>query len=73
MEGSLTSVYFWRGGRWITPTVGSGGQDGTSRRLALERDLCGEGVVKAGELVEGEACWISSGVRGFMRGEVKFL
>lgn len=45
MEGSTTTPYFWRGGRWVTPPVspvfswdeGSGGQDGTSRRWALQR------------------------------------
>ncbi len=45
MEGSTTTPYFWRNGRWVTPAVsakfttdgGSGGQDGTSRRWALER------------------------------------
>jgi hypothetical protein len=45
MEASLTTPYFWRGGRWVTPPVslifnmrdGSGGNNGTSRRWALER------------------------------------
>lgn len=45
MEGSMTTPYFWRKGRWVTPPVpstfsweaGSGGQDGTSRRWALLR------------------------------------
>ena len=45
MEGSTTTPYFWREGRWVTPAVskeyslenGSGGQSGTSRRWALER------------------------------------
>lgn len=45
MEGSITTPYFWRGERWVTPPVsdgfneeaGSGGQDGVSRRWALER------------------------------------
>lgn len=45
MEGSSTTPYFWRDGRWVTPPVstrftlqdGSGGNDGTSRRWALER------------------------------------
>lgn len=44
MEGSITTPYFWRGGRWVTPSVGAkvgdegcGGQDGTTRRWALER------------------------------------
>lgn len=36
MEGSLTSVFFWRGGRWVTPPVSSGGQAGTTRRWLLE-------------------------------------
>ncbi|KAI0505952.1 putative 4-amino-4-deoxychorismate protein [Xylaria bambusicola] len=45
MEGSITTPYFWRNGRWVTPPVaeefdmarGSGGNRGTSRRWALER------------------------------------
>jgi 4-amino-4-deoxychorismate lyase len=37
MEGSLTSVFFWRDGKWITPPVSSGGQVGTTRRWALEK------------------------------------
>lgn len=45
MEGSITSPYFWRNGKWVTPPVsaqvspseGSGGHDGTSRRYALEQ------------------------------------
>lgn len=45
MEGSVTTVYLWRDGRWVTPAVsrqynpeeGSGGQDGTTRRWALEK------------------------------------
>ncbi|RDL37568.1 Uncharacterized protein BP5553_05001 [Venustampulla echinocandica] len=71
MEGSLTSPYFWRDGRWVTPTVGSGGQVGTTRRWALEKGFCVEGVVKVDSLVDGEECWISNGVRGFLWGQVK--
>ncbi|KAF9770402.1 hypothetical protein IL306_012087 [Fusarium sp. DS 682] len=45
MEGTFTTPYFWRNGHWVTPPVaaqfsweeGNGGQDGTSRRWALER------------------------------------
>lgn len=45
MEGTLTTPFFWRGGRWVTPPVAprfqggqdSGGQDGTTRRWAIER------------------------------------
>lgn len=45
MEGTITTPYFWRGEKWVTPPVpaqfnasrGSGGNDGTTRRWALER------------------------------------
>ena len=45
MEGSITTPYLWRDGRWVTPPVaprfssgeGCGGNDGTTRRWALER------------------------------------
>ncbi|KAI6351371.1 hypothetical protein MCOR25_009977 [Pyricularia grisea] len=77
MEGSLATPYFWRNGRWVTPPVPTrfsreqgGGQDGTTRRWALERGLCVEESVEASSLVEGEECWISSGVRGFNFGKV---
>jgi 4-amino-4-deoxychorismate lyase len=71
MEGSLTSVYFWRDGRWTTPPVSSGGQRGTTRRWALEKGLCVEGAIKADSLIDGEECWISNGARGFIWGCVK--
>ncbi|KAI9172471.1 hypothetical protein HJFPF1_01973 [Paramyrothecium foliicola] len=69
MEGTLTTPYFWRNDRWVTPPVapqygrdeGSGGQDGTSRRWALERGLAVEEVVSAHSLTDGEECWISNG------------
>jgi 4-amino-4-deoxychorismate lyase len=71
MEGSLTSVLFWRGGRWVTPPVSSGGQAGTTRRWLLENGLCDEEVVSRDSLVDGEECWISNGVRGLIWGKVK--
>jgi 4-amino-4-deoxychorismate lyase len=37
MEGSLTTPYLWRNGKWTTPHVSSGGQIGTTRRWALEK------------------------------------
>ncbi|KAG6005633.1 hypothetical protein E4U21_007821 [Claviceps maximensis] len=78
MEGSITTPFFWRGGRWVTPPVsvtfsrehGSGGNDGTTRRWALERGLAVEQEVKADELVDGEECYISNGVGGFRAGKV---
>ncbi|KAH7357856.1 aminodeoxychorismate lyase [Plectosphaerella cucumerina] len=78
MEGSLTTPWFWRDGRWVTPPVpavfsldrGSGGQDGTTRRWALENGLAVEEAVHVDSLVDGEECWISNGVRGFIHGKV---
>ncbi|KAG5982760.1 hypothetical protein E4U55_001412 [Claviceps digitariae] len=78
MEGSITTPYFWRNGRWVTPPVsrafsrehGSGGNDGTTRRWALERGLAVEQEVKAHELIDGEECYISNGVGGFRAGVV---
>ncbi|KAF4471885.1 aminodeoxychorismate lyase [Fusarium albosuccineum] len=74
MEGTITTPYFWRNDRWVTPPIaaefswdeGSGGQDGTSRRWALETGLATEQAVNAASLVNGEECWISNGVRGFI-------
>lgn len=80
MEGSRTTPYFWKDGRWVTPRiarsfdaqdVGAGGQDGTTRRWALERKLAIERDVKAAELVDGEAVWLSNGVRGFVFGKIR--
>ena len=71
MEGSLTSVFFWRNGKWTTPHTSSGGQIGTTRRWAIEDGFAVEGIVKVDSLVEGEECWISNGVRGFQYGKIK--
>lgn len=35
-EGSITTIYFKRFGVWVTPCLESGGQDGTTRRWALD-------------------------------------
>lgn len=79
MEGSITTPYFWRNGKWVTPAVskeysledGSGGQNGTSGRWALERGIVVEDTVLVGSLVDGEECWLSNGVRGFFFGRIK--
>ncbi|KAJ9156456.1 Aminodeoxychorismate lyase [Pleurostoma richardsiae] len=79
MEGSVTTPYFWRDDRWVTPPVshkytpevGSGGQDGTTRRWALERGLAVEEGIKADSVTEGEDVWVSNGVRGFIFGKIK--
>ncbi|KAF2672818.1 hypothetical protein BT63DRAFT_409896 [Microthyrium microscopicum] len=71
-EGSVTSVYFYRDGRWITPPVGMeyGGLAGTARRWALEMGICEERVVTRDSVKEGEEVWLSNGVRGFLPGVV---
>ncbi|KAI0838663.1 aminotransferase [Hypoxylon sp. FL0890] len=79
MEGSISTPYFWRDGQWVTPPVpkefaasqGSGGNDGTTRRWALERNLVVEQDVPSDSLLNGERCWISNGLRGFIFGKVK--
>jgi 4-amino-4-deoxychorismate lyase len=68
MEGSLTTPYFFRNGRWVTPPVwedNHGGQRGTTRRYALEKELCITEAVSVKSLKNGEKIWISNGVRGF--------
>ena len=65
MECSLSSSYFLRKGRWVTPPLSSGGNAGVTRRLALAAGICEERVVLVDSLTE-EAIWISNGVRGFI-------
>ena len=71
MEGSITTAYFWRDDRWITPD--SGGHLGVTRRWALESGLCQTGIVKASQVVEGEIVLLSNGVIGFGWGRIEKL
>jgi 4-amino-4-deoxychorismate lyase len=74
MEGSLTTPYFHRNGRWVTPPVweaNHGGQRGTTRRYAIEKTLCVEETIPSSSLKNGEKVWISNGVRGFGWGLLK--
>jgi 4-amino-4-deoxychorismate lyase len=71
MEGSLTSVFFWRSGRWVTPPISSGGQTGSTRRWLIQKGMCEEEVVRNDSLVDGEECWVSNGVRGWIWGRVQ--
>ncbi|KAB8075978.1 aminotransferase class IV-domain-containing protein [Aspergillus leporis] len=84
MEGSITTPYFRRrkfgsgndsaseqsGPIWVTPPLSSGGNAGTTRRYALAQGFCTEQVVSALDLVDGEECWLSNGVRGFIPGRI---
>ncbi|TGO87141.1 hypothetical protein BPOR_0247g00060 [Botrytis porri] len=71
MEGSLTTPFFYRDGKWATPFESSGGQIGTTRRWALEKGICEESTITLNSLTEGEECWISNGVRGFTWGKIQ--
>jgi 4-amino-4-deoxychorismate lyase len=70
MECSLSTPYFQRNDRWVTPPLSCGGNAGVTRRLALELGLCNEQVVPTESLCHQEAIWISNGVRGFFPGIV---
>ncbi|KAE9987168.1 hypothetical protein EG328_003637 [Venturia inaequalis] len=64
MEGSLTTPYFYRNGRWVTPPVWDddhGGQRGTTRRYAIEQKLCKVETISIHSLQTGEKIRISNG------------
>ena len=67
IDGSNSTPYFFRGGRWITPISSSGGLQGTTRRWSLEQGLCVEGVVGMDSLKPGEILWFSNAVKGYFR------
>ena len=69
-EGSLTSLYFQRKGRWVTPPSSTGCQRGTTRRWALEKGLCVEESIKPDSLIRGEIIIVSNGARGFNIGKM---
>ncbi|KAL8784425.1 MAG: hypothetical protein Q9213_003948 [Squamulea squamosa] len=73
MEGSITTPYFWRRGRWVTPPTSAGGNIGTTRRFALETGLCVEETVMEESIAGGEAIWLSNGGRGWGWGEIEKL
>jgi 4-amino-4-deoxychorismate lyase len=72
MEGSITTVYFRErhGGenasQWATPSLDSGGMVSTSRAYALDQGFCTERVIRIEDLVNGEQCFLSNAVRGFI-------
>ena len=65
LDGSQTTPYFFRGGKWVTPTSAAGGQQGTTRRYALEHGFCVEDDVSKSSLRDGEHVWLSNAVQGF--------
>ncbi|CAD6567152.1 MAG: hypothetical protein ASARMPRED_000516 [Alectoria sarmentosa] len=71
MEGCKFTPYFWRGNKWITPASRCGGNVGTTRRWALEKGLCEEGVVKGGSVKYNDIIVLSNGAKGFQSGIVR--
>ena len=65
LDGSTSTPIFYRNDKWVTPASSSGGLQGTTRRWALEKGLCVEGIVSKDSLVFGEIIWFSNAVKGF--------
>lgn len=65
IDGSITTVYFYRDNKWVTPQCR--GLEGTTRRFALETGLCSlaDSAVRSDSLRDGETIWISNAFRGF--------
>lgn len=64
-QGSITTPYFYRNGKWVTPAISCGGQEGTTRRWAVQEEIACYGVIKADTLRHGEVIWLSNAVKGF--------
>jgi len=67
LDASISTPYFFRGGKWVTPAAACGGQQGTTRRWSLEQHLCEEAVVEKNSMRDGEIIWLSNAVRGYYR------
>lgn len=65
LDGSTSTPFFYRNGRWVVPISSSGGLQGTTRRWALENGLAVEAVVPKDTLEVGETVWLSNAVWGF--------
>ncbi|KAK3707874.1 Aminodeoxychorismate lyase [Vermiconidia calcicola] len=65
LDGSSSTPYFYRDGKWVTARSSCGGLQGTSRRWALENGLAVEGIVSKDSLTVGEVVWFSGGGAGF--------
>ena len=61
-ECSITNVYFWRNGQWVTPKKESGCLPGVARRWMLENGRAVEGTVRKEEVQDGELVLLSNGL-----------
>lgn len=68
MDGTLSSVYFWRGGQWVTPSERCGPLKSISRQWALQSGLAIESEIRVASIPKREAIWLANGVRGFSWG-----
>ena len=69
METSISTIYVKQAGRWVTPTLASGCQAGTTRRWAIDNNYCEEQDVHVDQLVD-RVCIVSNGVKGFAGGRI---
>nr|POF01072.1 aminodeoxychorismate lyase [Quercus suber] len=69
-DASISTPYAYRDGQWTTPASSCGGQQGATRRWALEHKLAVEGEIPIDSFRDGEVIWMSNGVRGFFQGRV---
>lgn len=70
MDCSITTPYFFRDGKWVTPHTDCGGQQGTTRRWAIDQGFCEAGFVQTKAIQHGEIIWLSNGVKGFFTARV---
>ncbi|KAJ9603839.1 Aminodeoxychorismate lyase [Cladophialophora chaetospira] len=70
MEASVSSVYFHRQGRWVTPSTECGGMQSVTKMYAVEEGWCVEGVVSRDTITSGETVWLGNAVRGFFAGKI---
>ena len=70
-ECVYSTPYFKRGDEIITPHSSCGGNLGVTRRLALERGWCVEGIITRESVTDGEVVWLSNAFRGFWAARVR--
>jgi hypothetical protein len=71
MEASLSAVYFYQGGKWVTPHRTCGGVSSVTNMYSLDEGWCEEGVITKESVKPGELIWLSNAVRGFFPGVVE--
>lgn len=70
METSIRNIAFWRGDRWVTPSLRVGCLPGVARRLLLEEGKIGEGEISITDLKVGETVLLFNAVEGARLGKI---